>query len=112
VVLPQHLVGPGHVADDDGHMLERQVVAASIGGYRLTGGAEELHEFNALVPQLQVNHPNVSTADAIESIDLRPAALPVAHFLEGEDGGVELDGLVHIGDRHGHRADLQRMPDR
>src|SRR5271167_3852970 len=93
-------------------MLERQVVATSIVGYRRSGGAEELHELYALVPQLQVNHPNVRTADAVELIDLRPTALPVAHFLEGEDAGVERDGLVDIGDGHGHRPDLQHMPAR
>src|SRR5271167_1033861 len=93
-------------------MLERQVVAASIGGYRRTAGAKELHELYALVPQLQVNHPNVRPADAVELIDLRPTTLPVADFLEGEDVRVERDRLVHIGDRHGHRSDLQRMPAR
>src|SRR5208283_5777681 len=90
-------------------MLERQVVAASIGGHRRTGGAEELHQLYALVPQLQVNHPNVRTANAVELIDHRPSSLPVAHLLEGEDAGVEGNGSVHIGDGHGHRSDLQCM---
>ena len=112
VVLPQHLVGLGHVADDDRHMLERQVVATSIGGHRRTGGAEELHELYALAPQLKVNHPNVRTADAVKLIELRTTALRIAHFLEGKDPGVESDRLIHIGDGHSHRSDLQRMPAR
>src|SRR5271166_4862911 len=108
VVLPQHLVGARHIADDDGHMLKRQVVTASVGGHWCAGGAEELHQLDAFVPQLQVNHPNVRMANTVELIELWSTALLVAHFLEGEDGGVELDGLVHIGDGDGHWPDLQR----
>ena len=59
VVLSQDAVGSVHVADDDGDVLERQVVTARVGGNRRTGCTDELQQFDAFVSQLEVNHAHM-----------------------------------------------------
>ena len=60
-ILPQPLVGLIHIADDDGDVLEPEVVAAGINRHGAALGSKVLDQLDALVSQFQPYHPHAQT---------------------------------------------------
>ena len=71
VVLSQDCVCLCHVADDDGYVLEPQVVAARVGRKRASRAHHELQQLDGSRPQPEVNHADARADYASQLVELR-----------------------------------------
>ena len=95
-----------HVADDDCHMLEPQVVAA--GGNRNWPAAwrrDVLRQLDDLLAEPQMNNPHVGAEHALQMVVGSPFTW-IRHLLERQDIGIERHGSIHVGDGEPDHRDL------
>jgi hypothetical protein len=106
----QGLVCLVHVADDDCHMLEPQVVAA--GGNRdgtTVRRCDVLRKFDDLVAEAHLHDPHPRAEDTLEVIVRGARDLEVRHLLERQDVGIEAHRPIHVGNgEFDHRHPLHR----
>jgi hypothetical protein len=104
-VLAQPLVGAIHVAHDDRNVLEPVVLTARVRRCRPSSRRQVLRQLDRLIPEPHAHDTRAESEDALELLVRFARNLDVRHLLEREDIGKELQGTIHVGDRHAHRVD-------
>src|ERR1051325_8435307 len=108
MVLPQLRPSHVHVADDDGDVLEPEIVTVGGHGNRPhIRRRQKLDQLKLLLTKLHPDHSRPHTEDSPELIVFRPIDFHIADWFEGQHIRIERDGAVHI--RHCHPDGLNRQ---
>src|SRR5215469_9078272 len=107
MILPKDAVGSVHIAHDDGHVLEGEIIAARIGWNRYACGTNELNQFDALVTQFEFHRANPRVRNSVKLIDRAARALGITLLLKRQDSRIKLHRAIDVCDSHHDRTDLE-----
>ena len=110
-VFAQHAICRIHVTDNDGNVLERQIVTSRIGLNGRAVHGSKLQQLDALIAKFQVHHAQMNIRQVVELFIVGAGTLEVCGLLERQHPGIEIYGAVHIAHGHDHRTDILRRVD-